>query len=222
MADTPPTGRLAAMADDNGTITPPATDGIPPAPTPPTPAAPSAPADLGDAGKKALDEERAARREAEKQRKEMETRLKELEPLAAKAKELEDSKKTETEKLGEKLTAAEKRAVEAEQKALRLEVASAKGLTQAQAKRLVGATKEELEADADELLASFGAGDTSGGKGSGSKGRTPVEKLRPGAMPTPPELTLAEQVKAAEQAGKWAEARRLKTQQLVELQQSKT
>lgn len=210
------------MADEPGTITPPATDGTTP-PTPPTPPAPApAPADLGDAGKKALDEERAARREAEKQRKDLEARLKELEPLAAKAKQLEDSKKSETEKLGEKLTAAEKRAVEAEQRALRLEVAAAKGLTQVQAKRLVGTTKEELEADADELLTSFGGGETSGGKGAGGKGRTPVEKLRPGAMPSPPELSLAEQIKAAEQGGKWAEARRLKAQRLLQLQENKT
>lgn len=208
------------MADDNGTITPPATDGTPPAPPAPPAPAPAGSGDLGDAGKKALDEERAARREAEKARKEMEGRLKELEPLAAKAQQLEDSKKTETEKLGEKLTAAEKRAVEAEQKALRLEVAAAKGLTQAQAKRLVGATKEELEADADELLASFGGAgvDTSGGKGAGAgKGRTPVEKLRPGAMPAPPELTLAQQIAEAEKAGKWALSRQLKSQQLLQL-----
>lgn len=211
------------MADDDGTITPPATDGNP-TPVPPTPPAPPAPlADLGDAGKKALDEERAARRDAEKARKDLETRLKELEPLAAKAKELEDSKKTETEKLGEKLTAAEKRAVEAEQRALRLEVASAKGLTQAQAKRLVGATKEELEADADELLASFGAVDPSGGKGSGAgKGRTPLEKLRPGAMPNAPELTLAQQIAAAEKDGKWDTARQLKAQQLIGLAEQQT
>ncbi|MDH2392324.1 hypothetical protein QCN29_26815 [Streptomyces sp. HNM0663] len=143
---------------------------------------------------------------------------------AEKLAQLEDSKKTETEKLSEKLTTAEKRAVEAESKALRLEVAAAKGLTQAQAKRLVGTTKEELEADADELLASFGPGDTSGGKGSGSgnKGRTPVQKLQPGALPTPPEPTLAEQIKAAEQGGKWAEARRLKAQRLLQLQENKT
>lgn len=209
------------MADDNGTITPPATDGNP-TPAPATPPAP-APADLGDAGKKALDEERQARREAEKQRKDLEARLKELEPLAAKAKQLEDSKKTETEKLGEKLTAAEKRAVEAEQKALRLEVASAKGLTQAQAKRLVGATKEELEADADELLSSFGAVDAGGGKGGGAgKGRTPVEKLRPGAMPTPPELTLGQQIAAAEKDGNWGLARQLKSQQLTALAEQQT
>ena len=204
------------MADEPTTT--PATGDTTTPPAPPTPSAP-APADLGDAGKKALEEERAARRDAEKQRKELEARLKELEPLAAKAQQLEDSKKTETEKLTERAAAAEKRAADAESKALRLEVAAAKGLTQAQAKRLVGTTKEELEADADELLASFGttpSGDSPGGKGSG-KGRTPVEKLRPGALPNPPAPTLAEQIAAAEKAGKWHEARQLKSQQLLQL-----
>lgn len=208
------------MADDD-TITPPAT-GEQPAAVPPAPAGSEGGGDLGDAGKKALTEERAARKASEQQRKDLEARLKELEPLAAKAKQLEDAKKTESEKLTEKLTAAEKRAVDAESKALRLEVATAKGLTPAQAKRLVGSTKEELETDADELVASFGgAGDNSAG-GKKPAGRKPVEQLRPGGMPNPPEPTVAEQIKAAEQAGKWDVARRLKTRQLVELSQNKT
>jgi hypothetical protein len=45
--------------------------------------------------------------------------------------------------------------VDAELRATRLEIAHEKGLTPAQAKRLVGATKEELEADADEILRDF-------------------------------------------------------------------
>lgn len=103
---------------------------------------------MGDAGKKALTEERAARREAEK-------RLKELEPLAKRAQELEDASKSEAEKLTERLTAAEQRAVAAETNALRLEIAGEKGLTPTQAKRLIGSTRKELEADADDLLATF-------------------------------------------------------------------
>lgn len=106
------------------------------------PKAEPAKADLGDAGKKALDTERNARREAEK-------RVKELEPLAKKAQELEDAQKSELDKATEKVTAAEKRAAEAELAAARIEVAAEKGLTPAQARRLVGTTKEELEADAD-------------------------------------------------------------------------
>lgn len=74
-----------------------------------------------------------------------------------KLKEFEDRDKSESDKLADRIAAAEKRAGEAEARALRLEVAAAKGLTPTQAKRLVGATQEELEADADELLLSFPA-----------------------------------------------------------------
>ncbi|MET9953515.1 hypothetical protein ABZ135_18460 [Streptomyces sp. NPDC006339] len=200
------------MADDDTTVTPPAMGEQQPAP----PAPGSEGGDLGDAGKKAITEERAARRAAEQARKELEARLKELEPLAAKAQQLEDAKKSEAEKLTEKLTAAEKRALAAEEKALRLEVATAKGLTPAQAKRLVGSTKDELEADADELLASFGG--TPPADSSGKKpGRRPVEQLRPGGAPNPPAPSLAEQIAAAEKARNWAEASRLKTIQLMQM-----
>jgi hypothetical protein len=44
-----------------------------------------------------------------------------------------------------------------------------------------------------------------------------VEQLRPGGMPNPPEPSLAEQIAAAEKAGKWDEAGRLKAQQLMAL-----
>lgn len=110
-------------------------------------------------------------------------RLKELEPLAAKAKELEDANKTEAEKLTERTTAAEKTATDAQGELLRLRVAMRKGLTENQAARLVGKTLEELEADADELLESFG----------GAKGKTapkvagkPTERLRGGTDPDEP------------------------------------
>jgi hypothetical protein len=55
----------------------------------------------------------------------------------------------------------------ATRKALILEIASDKGLTAAQAARLQGATKEELEADADALKALFGAGNSGGSTRSG-------------------------------------------------------
>lgn len=59
--------------------------------------------------------------------------------------------------LEERVAGIEQQAKESEARALRAEVANAKGLTPTQAKRLVGATKEELEADADELLKDLGA-----------------------------------------------------------------
>lgn len=130
---------------------------------------------LGDAGKKALDEERKARRDAE-------ARLKELEPLAKKAKELEDAQKSESEKLNEKLTLAEGKARESETAALRLEVALEKapdGMPLAQlrklAKRIQGSTREEMEADAGELFEDF-----SGAKPASSK---PKENLKSGTDP---------------------------------------
>lgn len=58
--------------------------------------------------------------------------------------------------LEERVAQIEKQANENEARAMRAEVANAKGLTPSQSKRLVGATREELEADADELLADIG------------------------------------------------------------------
>ncbi|HKY57669.1 MAG TPA: hypothetical protein VJL80_06500 [Aeromicrobium sp.] len=59
--------------------------------------------------------------------------------------------------LEERVAEIERQSKESEARALRAEVANAKGLTPTQAKRLVGNTKEELEADADELLKDIGA-----------------------------------------------------------------
>lgn len=125
--------QLGASSDD-----PPADPADPPADPPVDPK----PVDeLGDAGKKALAAERDARKAAEKK-------------LAAyeKAEQAKaDADKTEVEKRA----AADARADAAELRATRLEVAHEKGLTPAQAKRLVGSTREELEADADEVLKDF-------------------------------------------------------------------
>jgi hypothetical protein len=59
--------------------------------------------------------------------------------------------------LEERVAEIERQAKESEERALRAEVANAKGLTPTQAKRLVGTTREELEADAADLLADIGA-----------------------------------------------------------------
>jgi hypothetical protein len=101
--------------------------------------------ELGDAGKKALDAERREKRSAEKRAAEAEAKLKEI----------EDREKSESERAVERAEAAEKAAAAAESRALRLEIAAEKGLTPAQAKRLVGESREELEADAAELLETF-------------------------------------------------------------------
>ena len=80
---------------------------------------------------------------------------KEAETLRLKLKEYEDRDKTDLQKLQEERDAllAEKTSLALE--ALRREVADEKGLTPAQARRLVGTTREELEADADDVLAAF-------------------------------------------------------------------
>ena len=123
----------------DGTTDPPA----PPAPPPPPAPAPDEP--LGDGGKKALEEERKARKAAEA----------ELAKFRKAEQDRADAEKTEAQKAADAAKAAEDRATAAELRALRLEVAHNKGLTPAQAKRLVGTTREELEADADEILRDF-------------------------------------------------------------------
>lgn len=119
-------------------------------------------ADNPDAVKRALDAERAAAKEARKR----------AEDAEAKVKDFEDADKSDKEKLEAKADDAESRAKTAEAKALRYEVAGAKDLPLKWADRLRGDTKEELEADADELLkeinpdaSDFGGG----GRGSSTK-----------------------------------------------------
>jgi len=140
--------------------------------TPVAPAQEDPPAGLGDAGKKALDEERRKRRDAEKALSEMKAQLTEL----------QDRDKSEVDKLREQVDAMSKDREAAVQRAMRLEVATAKGLTPAQAKRLVGSTVEELEADAAEIIEAF--------QGKGSPTPPPPTKptpdLRGGSDPTGP------------------------------------
>lgn len=138
---------------------------------------------LGDAGKRALDAEREARRKAEADAK---TAREELDKLKADS----DTTKSEQQKAQERLDKLEQDLAESNARALRAEVAQSKKLTPAQAKRLAGSTREELEADADELLEAFKpADDSSEGEGEGDKKATeqplgrPKEKLTPGASP---------------------------------------
>lgn len=116
----------------------------------------------------------------------------ELKPLADKAKKADEDGKSSDTKFEERLQAAEKRAQEAESRALRLEIVTAKGLSTAQAKYLSGATKEELEASADQILDDFPtsteAGDGDGkSKGAGGASTTttrPKENLQGGTDST--------------------------------------
>jgi len=119
----------------------------------------------------------ALRKALEKARKEAagyRTKVRELEPLASKAKELEDAGRTELEKLTARAEAAERNATDNQARAMRLEVAFEKGLTPAQAKRLVGSTRDELEADAEEILRDFPVKTDGRPKGSADLGARPV------------------------------------------------
>lgn len=130
--------------------------------------------------------------------------------LRAKAEKLDKIEKdgqSELEQAIARAEAAERKAETAESRALRMEVALDKGLTFSQAKRLVGSTREELEADADELVETFGGGkpdpkegepkpgDPKEGEGGGKPDprRRPQERLRSGAVPAAePEKTADE------------------------------
>ena len=59
--------------------------------------------------------------------------------------------------LEDRVAEIEANARKSDERALRAEIANEKGLTPSQARRLVGSTREELEADADELLKDIGA-----------------------------------------------------------------
>jgi len=135
---------------------------------------------LNEGGKKALEAERKARRDAERKANELEARL------AA----IEDKDKSEVTRLTEQVTRLTQELATATVDRARLKVALDKGLTATQAKRLVGSDEDELAADADELLADLGlsksaAGDTdvsdeSDGKNTAGPASKPRVYLAPG------------------------------------------
>lgn len=113
-----------------------------------------------------------------------EARAKENYEKAKRLDELEDANKTETQKLADKATEAEKRAAAAEAKATKYEVAAELGIQPKHMKYLHGATKEEIEESAKGILEDFpeiydAKSDTDSGKPT-----RPKERLRPGAAPS--------------------------------------
>jgi len=98
---------------------------------------------------------------------------KEAETLRLKLKEFEDRDKTDSQKQLEELETLRTEAATLRLENLRRDVASEKGLTHSQARRLIGSTREELEADADDFLQSIpkpGFGDV----GQGHRGQAPT------------------------------------------------
>lgn len=178
------------MGGDGTTDPPPADPPTPPAP-PADPPAGGDDGDLGDAGKKALATERAARKAAEA----------ELAKYRKAEQDRADADKSETERRA----AAEERAAAAELRAMRIEVATEKGLTPAQAKRLVGTTREELEADADDLLATFPT------KAAGT-GTVPPDPSQGPRGTQPPDTDAL--IKVAQDKGDWREVLRLQNSKL--------
>lgn len=135
------------------------------------------PEPLGDAGKKALDAERKARRDAEQKAKDLEDRLRAI----------EDKDKSEVERLTEQVATLTKERDAAVSKADRLEVAVLKSLDDDQsrritsaAKRLTGTTREELEADAEEFLTAFAPSAPVEEENKPAPSGKPREQLKPG------------------------------------------
>lgn len=85
---------------------------------------------------------------------------------------------SETDKLKRQVSELEKKAAKADQgsiEVLKLRVALRKGLSETQAKRLVGTNEAELESDADDLVESFGGK----GKASDDADETPTPRRQP-------------------------------------------
>lgn len=80
---------------------------------------------------------------------------KEAETLRFKLKEYEDRDKTDLQKLQEERDSLKTERDSLSLAQMRREVADELGLTPAQAKRLVGSTRDELEADAQDILTAF-------------------------------------------------------------------
>lgn len=185
---TPPVGAPASAA------------GAPPA-TPPADDKP-----LGPNGEKALQAERDARKELEK-------KLAALAPLERLAAALGGGDlaqgKSEIELLTERQATFETEVAKEREARWRAEVANEKGLTPTQAARLRGATREELVADADVLVADFGITPGTPGAPAGTPGTPkadPSQGARPGGEPD-----IDQQIRAAEAKGDVRESIRLKT-----------
>lgn len=143
---------------------------------------------LDDIIEKRLAREREKYADYDKLKEQVEALAADKAELDKAKKKAEDEGKTVTEKVNEQLAALQKQLEDekearhkSDSESLRLRVAAAKGLSEAQARRLQGSTKEELEADADDLLETFGGKkDDKPEERSGGFSR-PKESLRPGA-----------------------------------------
>lgn len=98
---------------------------------------------------------KAEARKWEQRAKEHKKALDDAAPKVAQFDALTEASKSELERVQQQATEFQTQATEAERRALIAEVALEKGLPAALARRLQGSTRDELEADATELLAQF-------------------------------------------------------------------
>ena len=124
------------------------------------------------------------------------TKAKETEIAALQAKIDDKARENETdaEKAARESAAAIQKAkddakAEAGVETLKLRVALRKGLTEVQAKRLVGTTEDEIEKDADDLLESFGGKGEAEEGGEGEPRTRPTRPLKNGGDPKDGEPT---------------------------------
>jgi len=149
----------------------------------------------------------AIKAEREKAKAEREARL----AAEARIKEFEDAQKSEEERRQEELAAAKQEAEsqrarvhELEVAQTRSEVAVEKKLPPKLAGRLTGETREEIEADAEALLADLGTLPVETPPPGDGGARTPVEPK-----------DLDEQIREAEAAGDTSKAMSLKSRKLL-------
>lgn len=146
--------------------------------------------DGDDKGKKTDDAGRAGgqdqlKKDLARERRDRQALQAQLDEVSKKLEAHEKAKLSDTEKLSAERDEIKAELDKARAEVLRMTVASEKGLTAAQAKRLVGSTKEELEADAEELLETFVGkrDDGDDDSGSGPPSSRPREKFRGGGKP---------------------------------------
>jgi hypothetical protein len=110
-------------------------------------------------------------------------KLKELEPLAKKAQEADEAAKSKEQKAEERALAAEKREKETLEGYARLELAVAHHIEPEDIRLIGSGTREEMEINAKRIAALTAAAS----KAQPPPTDRPVEGLRPGASPEPPQ-----------------------------------
>lgn len=185
---------------------PPVQPAGPPEGPPTPPAGPPNPTDapLGEAGMKALQAEREARKALEKQ-------LAALSPLQKLADALggdgtPTGGKTEVELITERLAKHETDLATEREARWKAEIAHAAGLTPEQAEWLRGGSREEIQASADRLKAAF--------PGSPAGPRTPAPDPSQGARGGG-EVDLEAQIREAQGKGDWRRVISLQNQKLA-------